>query len=517
MAAKNNLLVVDKPVYRTYEDYPPEDLYLYAGFDCIVTSELASALAPRCEVEPPYTRCIKGGVKVPGSAMSIFESYERFTKPAFEFIVDLEINGIKYDVEGNRRMAERMVREVAELEEEIFREIPAINLDSGAAMAEFLYVTKGFEVESRTKTGEPSTDGDALKALSEKYDLPWLATIGKRKDIVSIYRTFIENYVKDFVKPDGKIHSSYNLHGTSSFRISGDNPNFTQIPRPKWGYNIRDLFIPEEGNVFICLDFSSAEVKILGAISRDPALLQAIADGLDFHSFSASQMKGIPYDDFMEAINDKTHECHKLYKLYRQQSKALTFGILYGSTAGGVALNLGISYAEAEALINLYFSKFPRIKEYIENVHNEAIWNHMGVGPFGQRKMQYGTLPCFKGTAVWNAALRNQQNVRIQGTSSSAGLACFAAGNNGIKSLGGRSLATVYDSWELECPREHAAEVLEMAFYYMEEWPLKEFDWLTLPIGVEAEISGKSWGQCSVIHRGSTQAQIEEFLKKEQG
>lgn len=511
-----NLLAVDKPIYRTYEDYPPEDLYLYAGMDCIVTSELASALAPTCSEEPKYDRCIGGKTRVPGTAMSIFDSYEKFTVPAFEFIVDLEINGIKYDVEGNRRMAARMVEEVATLEEEIFTELGSrINLDSGVVMSDFLYVEKGFEVASRTKTGEPSTDGDALIALADKYELPWLRTIGKRKDIVSIYRTFIENYVKDFVKRDGRIHSSYNLHGTSSFRISGDSPNFTQIPRPKWGYNIRDLFVPSDDMVFIALDFSSAEVKILGAISRDPALLKAIADGLDFHSFSASEMMGIPYDEFIGILNDKTHPLAKQYKQHRQNSKALTFGILYGSTAGGVALNLGISYKEAEALIALYFSKFPKIQEYITNVHNEAVWNHMGVGPFGQRKMQYGTLPCFEGTAVWNAALRNQQNVRIQGTSSSAGLACFAAGNSGIKKLGGRSLATVYDSWELECPRDKAAEVLEMCFYYMEEWPLENFDWLTLPIGVEAEISGKSWGQAQVVHRGSTQQQIEEMLLKE--
>jgi hypothetical protein len=148
-------------------------------------------------------------------------------------------------------------------------------------------------------------------------------------------------------------------------------------------------------------------------------------------------------------------------------------------------------------------------------MHNEAKWNHYGVGPFGQRKMQYGTYPCFEGTAVYNAALRNMQNVRIQGPTSSLGLACFAAGNQAIKQYGGRSLATVYDSWELECPVEHAAEVLETCFYHMEEWPLENFDWLTLPIGVEAEISGLSWGQAKVIHRGASQKDIESFLKEE--
>ena len=188
---------------------------------------------------------------------------------------------------------------------------------------------------------------------------------------------------------------------------------------------------------------------------------------------------------------------------------------MYGSSAGGIAMQLNIPKNEAQALMDLYFSKFPKIKDYITDMHNEAKWNHFVVGPFGQRKMQYGTLPCFEGTAVYNGALRNAQNVRIQGPTSSLGLACFAAGNQAIKQYGARSLATVYDSWELECPIGRAAEVLETCFYYMDEWPIQQFDWLGLHIGVEAEISGKSWGQAQVIHRGATQADIEAFLEAE--
>lgn len=517
---------LEQKIYKTYEDYDIHDLMLYAGLDCIVTSELVSRLAPRCSLEPKYIRSVNGK-RVPGTAMSIFESYETYTQPAFEFLVDLEMNGIRYDVDGNRAMAVRMQAEVAELEVQIFRELgdkgKDLNLDSGDHMTKLLYEDMGFEVESRTKTGEPSTDGEALAALAEKYEVGWLKLIAKRKDIVSIYRTFIATYVEDFVKPDGRIHSSYNQHGTSSFRISGDTPNFTQIPRPKWGYNIRDLFVPTPGFVLIALDFSSAEVKILGAISRDPGLLKAIEQGLDFHSFSASQMRGINYDEFVAIINDGPnkitgyagHALHKQYKQWRQEAKVLTFSLLYGSTAGGIAMQLKITYGEAQTLMDLYFSKFPKILEYIEDMHNEAKWNHFVVGPFGQRKMQYGTLPCFEGTAVYNGALRNAQNVRIQGPTSSLGLACFAAGNEAIKKLGGRSLATVYDSWELECPIDRAAEVLETCFYYMDQWPLERFDWLELPIGVEAEISGKSWGQAQVIHRGATQADIEAFLEAE--
>lgn len=519
---------VERKVYRTYEDYDIEQLMTYAGIDCLNTSDLLSRLVPVCSAEPAYDRSEDGGKRrVKGRAMSIFDSYDTYTAPAFEFLCDLELNGIAYDVAGNMAMGERMRTEVAGLETQIYAALgktrEELNLDSGDHMVKLLYEEKGFEVETRTKTGEPSTDGDALAALADKYKHEWLKLIAKRKDIVSIYRTFIENYVADFVKRDGRIHSSYNQHGTSSFRISGENPNFTQIPRPKHGYNIRDLFVPTPGHVFIALDFSSAEVKVLGAISRDPGLLRAIEQGLDFHSFSASQMRGIPYEDFVAIVSDgpnKTtghpgHPLHKQYKNWRQEAKVLTFSLLYGSSAGGISMQLGITKGEAQALMDLYFSKFPKILDYITDMHNEAKWNHFVVGPFGQRKMQYGTLPCFTGTAVYNGALRNAQNVRIQGPTSSLGLACFAAGNEAIKKLGARSLATVYDSWEFECPIDRAAEAIETAFYYMEEWPLERFDWLTLPIGVECEISGKSWGQCQVVHRGITQKEVEQFLSAE--
>ena len=87
-----NILAVEKKIYRTYEDYDPEDLYLYAGIDVIVTSEIASKLAPRCYDEPKYFRSVNGKDRIETTAMSIFESYERFTSPAFEFIIDLELN-----------------------------------------------------------------------------------------------------------------------------------------------------------------------------------------------------------------------------------------------------------------------------------------------------------------------------------------------------------------------------------------------------------------------------------------
>ena len=500
-----------KAIYKTYEDFPYEDLCTYAGLDCIATSGLFNKLWGRLTEEPSYIRYNKGH-QLKEKLMSIAESMERYTMPAFEFICDMEINGIKYDVELNREIGAKMVEEVGVLEDQIFSTIgEKIDLDSGKVLAEFLYARKGYTPPYKTKTGEPSTDGDALRALAKTTGVAWLAHIGKRTDIVSVYRTFVRDYVSEYVKRDGRIHPSYNLNGTSSFRITGDNPNLTQLPREKHGYNIRECFTVDNGNVFLAFDFSSAEVKVLGALCRDPKLLQAIHEGKDFHSFSASAMYGIPYEDFVGILSDEKHPLYKDYKQKRQAAKNLTFGILYGSTARGVAFNMGITEEQAQQLIDMYFKTYPLIEQYVKDAHAMALTNGFVVSPFMQRKWQFGTRKEFRYTAVFNAAKRNAQNVLIQNTASSIGLFCFTALNKEIKKLGGKTLCTVYDSVEIEVPLEKAAEATKLAFYYMNEYPQTVFDWLDFPIGVEGE-AGHNWGNLHKVEPGVTQEQMIQLL-----
>ena len=326
--------VVETTRYLTYEDYPIEDLMLYGGIDCLVTSDLASRLWNEIHKEPEYIIFKNGSdgnqVKDKTTVGSIFNSYIDYTAPSLEFILDLELNGFKYDIELNKVIKQRMEVELAELEAVIFEGIGReINLNSGTILGAFLYDEKGYKVESRTKTGEPSTDGDAIKNLGKLHpEEPWLMALAKRNDIRSLYNTFIATYVEDFVKRDGRIHPTYNLHGTGSFRISGEEPNLTQLANPKHGYNLRTLFTVDLGNCFIAADYSSAEVKILGALCKDAKLLQAIKEGKDFHSYSASEMHNIDYNEFVSVLSKVTHVLYKDYKSKRQSSKALTFGIL---------------------------------------------------------------------------------------------------------------------------------------------------------------------------------------------
>lgn len=518
MAAKKEKEI--KPVYETYEDYDSEDLYQYAGVDCLVTSGVLNKIFPKV-VEKKSYKYYNGGVETKAHAPAIIEFMDKVEMPAHEFILDMEINGIKYDVDLNREQSRKISLELPELDEKIFTLYgDRFNPDSGKELAGILYGKLGFEPPSYTKKNEPSVDGDALSSLAKTHDLDWLRVLARRNNLASVDRTFFRNYVSDFVKSDGRVHPSYNMFGTSSFRISGTFPNLTQLPNAqtedKLGYYIRQCFLPDDGHLFLCVDQSSAEVKILGALCKDPKLLKAIAEGKDFHSYSASQMHGIDYDEFVAYINyegeDKdTLAVKKKYKALRQGAKALTFGILYGSSVRGIAHTLGITEPEATRLIAMYFKQFPLIEVYVNDSHKMALYNHYVMNNFGQCKREFGAMPIFKKTAVYNAALRNAQNVRVQSTASTTGLYAFTVLNDTVKPLGAKSLCTVFDSWECSVPYAKAAEVVEATFYTMEDRLVEEFEWLDLPIAVDVEL-GKNWGQMVAIHRGTTQKQIEALM-----
>lgn len=508
------------PVYRTYEDFPFDKLCTYAGIDCLVTSQLLAKIFPLVAERKSYLYSVQGKSHT-GRAPSILDFMEGMEMPAHEFIIDMELNGVQYDVQKNYQQRSRIEEELPSLEDRIFTMLGTrINLDSGKELAALLYGTKGFTPPSYTKHNEPSVDGDALSALADTHDLEWLRVLARRNNLASVYRTFFRSYVEDFVKSDGRIHPSYNLFGTSSFRITGDRPNLTQLPNEvtenRLGYSIRECYNVPPGFLFLCADFSSAEVKILGALCKDPKLLKAIADGKDFHSYSASSMHGIPYDEFVHALeyngsDPALKELKKRYKTLRQGAKALTFGILYGSSVKGIAATLSITESEATRLISMYFKEFPLIEVYVNDSHKMAQWNHYVINAFGQAKREFGAMPMYRNTAVYNAALRNAQNVRVQGSASSAGLAAFTYLNQEIKPLGGKSLCTVYDSVELEIPMLRAADCVETVFRCMDDWPVSTFDWLDLPIGVDVEV-GANWGNMIKVPRGSSQEWIRNAL-----
>ena len=201
----------------------------------------------------------------------------------------------------------------------------------------------------------------------------------------------------------------------------------------------------------------------------------------------------------------------KRFKALRQGAKSLTFGILYGSSVKGIALTLKITEQEATRLIAMYFKEFPLIETYVNDCHAMAKVNNYIMNIHGQPKRQFGAMNMFRQTAVYNASLRNSQNVVCQGSSAVTGLYGFSKLNEAIKPMGGRSLTTVYDSLSMEIPYGRIADAINESFYVMEDLLVETFDWMDFPIRVDVEV-GINWKQVATVHRGITQEEVQRLM-----
>jgi DNA polymerase I len=172
---------------------------------------------------------------------------------------------------------------------------------------------------------------------------------------------------------------------------------------------------------------------------------------------------------------------------------------------------IGCTMDEAQEIINAYFLVYPRIKQFIDDAHEKARLNKWVFSVFGQRKMQYGLLPMYQRSPVYNASLRNAQNNLIQGPASTLGLIAFTYFSERIKELGGFATCTVYDSIELEVPIENLSKAIEMGYQCLDDYPVERFDWLDFKIGCDCEI-GYNWGQLRKAYRGVAQEECLSIL-----
>lgn len=309
----------------TYEDFDYDELLTYGGIDSYATYELFKKLFPQISAKPKYKLSYPGGRVEVINAPSILEESLEIKRNALQFMVDLKVNGLLYDQDLHAQYEARMIHHLERLRSSIFNAVgEEFNLESTQECERVLFDKMKLSTSLLTKGGQPSTSGDALKAMLKQYNLPWLKDMAIYGDVSGLFLNFIKDYVTKYVKRDGRIHPNYNLHGTSSHRISGNDPNLLNIPNTKHGYNIRRLYKVREGYAFLTFDFSSCEVKVLAALCKDEKMIEAILQGLDFHSYTASLMYHIPYNELCHVVEDEDHPKHKEYKGYRKNAKSVT-------------------------------------------------------------------------------------------------------------------------------------------------------------------------------------------------
>jgi DNA polymerase-1 len=267
-----------------------------------------------------------------------------------------------------------------------------INLGSPVDLPMLLYSEKGFKfpIIKYTKdkttnrdTDKPSTDEDTLVELRLSIKNPespkaiFLDNLLKLRGLKKMYTTYIEGW-HDKVQDDSKLHGRFLIHGTTSGRLSSQEPNLQQIPKTSVDPNIKKQLVAPDGKLYMALDYSQAELRIMAHLSGDETYLEAFAKGQDPHLAIAAKKYGVSYEEAYKAYSDEQHPDHNLWKNRRKQAKQICFGIIYGIQKKLLAVKLSdpkagiiVTPDEAQQQLNEFFHEHPKIKKFM--IHQEKV------------------------------------------------------------------------------------------------------------------------------------------------
>ena len=288
----------------------------------------------------------------------VWDLYRDIELPLLRTLCVLEKNGIYMDVDQLHTTLERFKIEVTALQEKIYGLAgETFNINSPKQLGVILFEKLQLPVIKKTKTGY-STDAEVLDMLRNDHEI--VAQILAYRSVVKLVSTYLEGF-EGLINPHtNRIHTTFNQMVTATGRLSSSDPNLQNIPvRSEKGREIRALFKPNDGfDMFVSADYSQIELRILAHLSEDPALIQAFQNGEDIHRFTAAEVLG-------KSLEEVT-------PLERSHAKAINFGIIYGISDFGLSRDLGITRAEAKEYIELYFSRYPQIKAYMDRMVQEA-------------------------------------------------------------------------------------------------------------------------------------------------
>ena len=309
----------------------------------------------------------------------------------------MERRGVCVDLAHLKSLEDPMLAAKDELLKEIMRLAQRpINPNSPAQLKDILFSPRdqgglGLRPKKYTKSGAPSTDESVLQSFAST--VPLCVKILEFRKISKILSTYITGLQKHMVGEDGRIHTNLKQAGTITGRLSSGTPNLQNVPP-----EVREAFKAGPGNDMIVADYSQMEMCVMAHMSGDKAMISAIKDGLDLHSFTASKMLGVEYEHVLIAkwmkdrpdVTWESYECFEDWPNYeietlidigrrmkdlvsaRSAAKAIGFGLMYGRGPGALAEELGVSRAEAKELIAQWFDTFPEVRKYIEWVQDQA-------------------------------------------------------------------------------------------------------------------------------------------------
>ena len=393
--------------------------------------------------------------------------------PVAAILARMERAGVRLDSGQLEALSAELQAQIAGLEEEMFRLVGRSFLPgSPQQLAVILYDELGLRSSRRTKTGR-STDAHALEALREEH--PLVPLILEWRQVTKLKSTYVDQ-LPGLVDPeDGRVHTSFNQAVAATGRLSSSDPNLQNIPvRTELGRRIRAAFIPgEEGWELVSADYSQIELRLLAHLSRDPELLAAFARGDDVHADTAARVFRVPRPEV-------TPE-------QRRMAKVVNFGVLYGLSGYGLARDLGMPSADAEAFITRYFATYAAVGAYLEGVRKEARAQGYVTTLLGRRRY----LPEINSSnrQVREANERMAINMPLQGSAADLMKLGMIRADTALRSAGLRAqaLLQVHDELLLEAPPEEVEAVGQLVRRAMEG----VMD-LAVPLVVDLK-SGPNW------------------------
>ncbi|WP_273501254.1 DNA polymerase I [Paracoccus sphaerophysae] len=410
-------------------------------------------------------------------AAQVTTVYETLEKPMIEVLAGMEMAGIQIDADHLRRMSGAFAQKMAALEDEAHQLAGGkFNLGSPKQLGEILFGQMGLAGTKAGKSGALSTSADVLEDMAaEGHELP--ARILDWRAISKLKSTYTDA-LPTYVNPEtGRVHTSYSIAGASTGRLASTDPNLQNIPvRTEEGRRIREAFVAPEGKRLVSLDYSQIELRILAHIADIPALKQAFSDGIDIHAMTASQMFGVPVEGMDPMI--------------RRQAKAINFGVIYGISGFGLARNLRIPRAEAQAFIDTYFQRFPEIRAYMDRTTREAKAYGYVRTLFNRRIHTPGISSSGPAAA---GARRAAINAPIQGTAADIIRRAMIRMPAAIEGLPARMLLQVHDELVFEADEDAVAPLIAAAREVMANAAAPAVD-LSVPLVVDAG-SGATWAE----------------------
>jgi DNA polymerase-1 len=449
----------------TMDEVPMERAAAYAAADVAVTERLRHYFAPLLQSEHLEALLLD------------------LEMPLVDVLADMELAGVAIDVPWLQNLSTTMHTKLQELERQIHEEAKhPFNIGSTQQLGRVLFEELQLPGRKRTQTGY-STDREVLDQLRGLH--PIIDLIVEYRQLIKLKNTYIDALPLLVRRDTGRVHTSFNQAVAATGRLSSSNPNLQNIPiRTEIGRDVRKAFIADntsphrlfdEESFLLAADYSQIELRLLAHMAQEPRLVEAFEQGLDIHAATAAEVMGIP----LEQVDPDS----------RRLAKTINFGVLYGMGSYGLARDTGLSPAEASKFIELYWSRYPAVRAFMDRTLEEGREKGYVSTLLGRRR--YSPELRSRNGGIRQQAERMAINAPVQGTAADIIKIAMNRLHDRMKqrNIRAKMLLQVHDELMFEVPKSELKSMRELVCETM-EGAMK----LSVPLKVDVKY-GKNWGE----------------------